>query len=184
MGIPTAAPAVKRIAGLLGASIELLHEAQRVLGDAVAPVAWATEPARWTVSRYYEPEIGPETWRQYVALDGVMPPEDLIDLKLTTNALEARWSNAAGRPVNIDPGYVDLSRLVLASTKDAAHRVYLGRGIYAEVTLRFVSGQFEALAHTYADYAAADVRVFFTRVREGYRLELAAMRQAATRRGS
>jgi hypothetical protein len=167
----------------LAATTELLDEARRALGETVAAIACASVAERWTVSRYYEPEMGPALWRQYVALEGLMPPQDLVGLKLTTNALEARWRVDAQRRVNIDPGYVDLDKLVLASSKNAAHRIYLDRGIYAEVTLRFMDGQFEPLAHTYPDYAAPSVREFFSRVREQYRQERAAARKAGARCG-
>ena len=69
------------------------------------------------------------------------------------------------RPVNIDPGYVDLSKLVLATTKDAGHRIYLGHGMYAEVTLRHVHGGWETLPWTYPDYTKAEYHDFFTQVR-------------------
>jgi hypothetical protein len=177
----SAAP-VRRIAGLLAGSPSLLDEAGRALGETVAAVAAASEPERWTVSHYYDGEIGPNIWRQYLVLEGLMPPEQLAALKLTTNGLEQRWVSSAGRrPVNIDPGYLDLNRLVLASTKDAGHRLYLGRGIYAEVTLRYIDGGFVALGHTYADYAMPATRAFFNRARAEYRSELATARQAADR---
>jgi hypothetical protein len=182
MGIPVAPPGVRRIAGVLASSPTLLAEAQQAVSECIAPVTASTVPEPWTASRYYELEMGSEIWRQYLVMDGVIPPDELAVLKLATNALELRWCSPGRRPVNIDPGYVDLNRLVLASTKDAAHRIYVGRGIYAEVTLRFVEGMFVPLPHTYPDYALPSTREFFTRVRAAYRSALAAMRQGADHR--
>jgi hypothetical protein len=178
MGTPVPPPGVRPIAGLLAASLALLEEAQQAVRESIWEVTAASAPEPWTVSRYYEPEMGGDIWRGYLVGAGVMPPEELVALKLATNQLERRWCSPGRRPVNIDPGYIDLQRLVLASTKDAAHRIYVGGGIYAEVTLRFVDGTFVSLPHTYADYAMASTCAFFTRARAGYRSKLAATRQA------
>jgi hypothetical protein len=182
MGIPVSPPGVRRIAGLLASSPALLDEAQQAVSETIGFVTAASAAEPWTASRYYEPEMGVEIWRRYLILDGLMPPDELVALKLATNALELRWCSLEHRSVNIDPGYVDLNRLVLASTKDAAHRIYVGHGIYAEVTLRYVDGTFVPLPYTYPDYAMPSTRAFFTRARAGYRSELAAMRHGPDHR--
>ena len=76
------------------------------------------------------------------------------------------------RNVNIDPGYLLLSRFVLATGKDFSHRIYIGRGIYAEVTLMFKKGEFHTLAWTYPDYASAEMTDFLLSVRRGYVADL------------
>jgi hypothetical protein len=177
MGTAAPAPPVKPIVALLAASPALLDAARATLAAELAAIELTSEPRRWTASTYYESEMGSEVWRQYVGLAGLMRPEDLAVLKRRSNALEARWCDDAGRKVNLDPGYVDLNRLVLASTKDAAHRVYLGQGIYAESTLRYVGGGFQTWPYTYADYGEPDALAFFNQVRARYRAE----RQTAPR---
>jgi hypothetical protein len=162
---------VQPIVGLLAASPALLAEACEALSAAIAPAALASAVLPWTQSDYYRAEMGASLWRQYLALDALMPPEDLADLKRLTNAMEERWRNGRGRAVNLDPGYLDLLRVVLASTKDAAHRVAIGAGIYAEATLHFVHGRFEPWPYTYPDYSGDDAREFFTRARERWRSE-------------
>jgi len=171
MGTVAPPAPVQPVVGVLAASPALLAEAQSALAAAVAPVALASTAARWTQSEYYQPEMGAEIWRQYLALDGMMAPDELAALKRLTNRLEDRWRGPQGRAVNVDPGYLDLLRVVLASTKDAAHRVAIGPGIYAEATLHFVYGRFAAWPYTYPDYAGADALDFFTRVRERFRAE-------------
>jgi hypothetical protein len=161
--------AVQPIVGVLAASPVLLAEAQAAIAAAVAPVALASTPQRWTRSTYYTAEMGPELWRQYLACDAVMAPEDLGDLKRLTGALEGRWRGPRGRAVNLDPGYLDLLRVVLASTKDAAHRVAIGPGLWGEATLHFVNGTFAPWRYTYPDYASADACAFFNDVRERFR---------------
>jgi hypothetical protein len=162
---------VQPIVGVLAASPELLSAAGAVLAAEVAPIALASEPAAWAQSDYYVGEMGASIWRQYLALDVRMAAEELADLKRLTNRLEDRWRGARGRAVNLDPGYLDLLRVVLASTKDAAHRVAIGAGLYAEATLHFAQGSFHPWPYTYPDYAGVDARDFFTRVRARFRAE-------------
>jgi hypothetical protein len=162
---------VQPILGLLAAAPALLAEARDALSATVAPIALASDVRPWTQSTYYCEEMGPSLWRQYLALDALMAPDDLADLKRLTNAMEERWRSGRGRAVNLDPGYLDLLRVVLASTKDAAHRVAIGAGIYAEATLHFVHGRFHPWPYTYPDYAGDDAREFFTRARQRWRAE-------------
>jgi hypothetical protein len=171
MGIVNPSEPVQPIVGILAAAPALLAEAHEALRTTVGPIALASDVLPWTQSTYYREEMGASLWRQYLALDAPMAPEDLAELKRHTNAMEERWRGGRGRAVNLDPGYLDLLRVVLASTKDAAHRVAIGAGIYAEATLRFAHGRFHAWPYTYPDYAGEDACEFFTRVRERWRTE-------------
>jgi hypothetical protein len=173
MGAVAPPAAVQPVAGVLAASPALLDAARDALASSVAAIALASEPALWTRSDYYRREMGAALWRQYLAFDAAMAPHELAELKRRTNALEDRWRGAPGRAVNLDPGYLDLLRVVLASTKDAAHRVAIGDGIYAEATLHFVRGRFAPWPYTYPDYAGDDALDFFSRVRERLRVERA-----------
>jgi hypothetical protein len=162
---------VQPIVGALAASPTLLAAARAALAAAIAPIGLASAAVEWTGSHYYRAEMGDAIWRQYLALDAVMAPDDLAELKRMTNALEERWRGPRGRTVNLDPGYLDLLRVVLASTKDAAHRVAIAAGLYAEATLHFAHGRFHPWPYTYPDYRADDALAFFTRVRECWRAE-------------
>jgi hypothetical protein len=155
--------------GVLAATRALLDEARALVGVEIAPVVLASEPVEWRVSRYYRDEMGDDIWRQFLALDTRIDPTELAALKLRTGVLEGRWRSPHGRAVNLDPGYLDLLRVVLASTKDAAHRVAVGHGIYAEATLHFVNGRFVPWPYTYPDYAAPAALDFFTEVRVRFR---------------
>ena len=165
MGTSREAALVQPLAGLLAASVELLGAALDALRETFGPATASTVPAPWTVSSYYAAEMGEALWRQFAAFEAPVSPGSLWRLKLRTNELEGRWKSGAGRRVNIDPGYLDLSKVVLASTKDAAHRIYLNGGIYAEATLHFANGSFHPHAYTYPDYAAPDAVQFFNDVR-------------------
>ena len=157
---------VQPIVGLLAASPALLEQACAALAEVVAPPALASPAWEWMHSAYYRDEMGAPLWRQYLALDVLMAPADLAHLKRLTNELEERWRRPAGRAVNIDPGYLDLLRVVLASTKDAAHRVAIASGLYAEATLHFAHGRFQPWPYTYPDYAGDDALDFFTAARQ------------------
>ncbi len=166
-----ASAAVQPIVGVLAASPALLAEAEAAVAATVAPIAMASTPQPWTVSDYYAPEMGDALWRQYLACDALMAPDHLAELKRLTGRLEMRWRAGGGRAVNLDPGYLDLLRVVLASTKDAAHRVAIAAGMWAEATLHFEQGRFAPWPYTYSDYAGADACAFFTRVRARFRTE-------------
>lgn len=183
MGDPRQAPLVKPIVGVLASSPDLLAEAQRALGEHVSPVECASEPRPWNVSDYYRDEMGETIWRQYLALTGLADAGALVAWKRGANELEDLWRGARGRRVNVDPGYLDRNKVVLASTKDAAHRVYVADGIFAEPTLWFAHGRFRPWPHTYRDYAADDAIEFFNSVRRRYRDQLRAGRSATGRRG-
>ena len=143
MGTPADPGLVKLVVGVLAASPRLLDGARQVIAASLASIDLASAPVKWTVSTYYQREMGGEIWRQYLALEALKSAGELVALKWRTNDLEERWRTSHGRSVNLDPGYVDLHKLVLASTKDTAHRVYIGRGIYAEATLHYAHGRFQ-----------------------------------------
>jgi hypothetical protein len=132
-------------------------------------------PFAWT--RFYEHEMGPTLQRQFWSFDSLIAADALAGIKRQTNAMERAFAGYGGqRRVNLDPGYIDLAKLVLATTKDQQHRLYLGQGIYAEVTLRFTGGRFVPWDWTYPDYRTAEHLAFFGAVRQCYRQHLAALR--------
>ncbi len=133
-----------------------------------------SEPFPFHHTTYYEQEMGPGLIRQWCAFENLVWPDALVDLKHMTNAMEMQHPNRHGvRRVNIDPGIVSLGNLVLASTKNYSHRVYLGRGIYAEVTLIFRQQRFVPLDWTYPDYREEKALNFFTETREILKRKLA-----------
>ena len=114
--------------------------------------------------------MGPDLTRIIFAFTKLLDPADLPSLKTWSNQLENAWSKNGSRRVNIDVGYVSLAKLVLASTKDHAHRLYLGQGIYGEVTLYYAGGEFQPWPWTYPDYASLTYRKIFGTIREQHRL--------------
>jgi hypothetical protein len=159
---------VKLIAGLLAASEELLRVAHTALERRYGSIDDTSDPALWKVSDYYDDEIGTEIWRQFISFAALIDPGAIAAIKSETNTLEDAWRKDGKRKVNVDPGYVGMTKLVLATTKDAAHRIYLADGIHAEPTLRYESGAFQSYPHTYPDYADEVALEFFSSVRAQY----------------
>ena len=133
-------------------------------------VALKSEPFDFVETEYYTDTMGTELKKQFLAFENLIDPEEIREIKCSTNRCEVEYASlgrhAQPRPINLDPGYVSLAKVVLASTKDHAHRLYLGEGIYAEVTLTFRHGAWQTLPWTYPDYQRADYHEFFVSCRE------------------
>jgi hypothetical protein len=172
MGMPSSPAPVKLIVGLLAASDDLLGEAAKALSQRFGPVDAFSTPSTWGFSDYYRSEMGDFIRRQFISFERLIAPGQLAEVKHLTNEMENAWHTESGRRVNIDPGYIAATKLVLASTKDAVHRVYLGDGIYAEATLHFGHGSLQPYPYSYRDYAAADAIAFFNAVRASYLVQL------------
>ncbi|WDP89009.1 MAG: DUF4416 family protein [Desulfobacter sp.] len=126
---------------------------------------------------YYYKEMGTPLYRRLVAFKPLMAQEDLSGVKLATNALEQQFlSGGTLRQINIDPGYLLPSRFILATGKDYSHRIYIGKQIYADLTLMYTKEGFKSLEWTYPDYASQAVFQFLGQVRQKYLLDLKAVK--------
>jgi len=128
-----------------------------VMGDLTGlfgDIAFATEPMPFTFTTYYEREMGAPLERVIAAFGRLVGRDFLPEAKNATNALEDNHSEGPRRKVNIDPGIVTLENVCLATTKPHGHRLYLGRGIWAEVTLIYQGDSYRSLPWTYPDYAS------------------------------
>jgi hypothetical protein len=183
MGAITEPNPVKLFVGMLAAKTEWFAAAEGMLVARYGAVdlASAEMPFNWT--DYYRDEMGEGLRRKFVSFERLIAPDEIIDVKHATNAMEkgVRSLLPVGpegcsaqkasdpffpkRPVNLDPGYLSLSKVVLATTKDYSHRLYLGRGIYAEVTLHFHKGKYEPWEWTYRDYRTSEYGAFFLDMR-------------------
>ena len=125
-------------------------------------------------TEYYRATMGPALRRRFVTFKKLADPAGLADWKLATNALEERFAreragaSGVARPVNLDAGYLTGAKLVLASTKDFAHRIYLKAGIFAEITLAFRNGDWLAHEYTFPDYRAPEYHGFLKQARDAH----------------
>ncbi len=116
-------------------------------------VSASTEPLNFSYfSEYYDSEMGGEVKKSYLLFEELIDREQLSGIKSFTNELEKKYGTDELRPINLDPGYLTRDKFVLASAKDFAHRIYIGDGIYAEVTLHFHQGKTKFFSWTYKDY--------------------------------
>ena len=176
MGKPTEPIRVKLFTGLLTSRPEVLEVVEGKLRGEFGPTDLESGLIPFDFTDYYREEMGEGIKRKFLSFEKLIYPGDLPELKLLTNEFEEELSEQTGldvlRPVNIDPGYVGLAKLVLATTKNYSHRIYLRDGIYAEVTLRYKNGDFEPLQWTYPDYRSSAYLNFFRRVRSRYCAQL------------
>lgn len=141
------------ICGLIANSEEMLKKGITVLEKNFGNIHKRSEIIAFDFTDYYEKEMGKALIRQWVSFINPVKEDEIKNFKLKTTKLEKRLAKKDGRRnVNLDPGYVSLSKLVLVSTKDYSHRIYLGDGIFAEITLIYREGRFEPLEWTYPDY--------------------------------
>src|SRR5579871_1190904 len=170
MGLPSAPSPVLLIVAAFSRHEAALAWARDTTTSAWGPAALVSPAFDFVETDYYQASMGAGLKKQFLAFEKLVDPALLIDSKLQTNQWEADYAalgqQADARPLNLDPGYITLAKLVLASTKDHSHRLYLGRGIYAEITLSFRSGGWQNSPWTYPDYQRADFQQFFVQCRE------------------
>ncbi len=167
----------KLICGLIGSDPDLLARARELLAKQVGAIEAISDLWPFDTTDYYQDEMGTDLKRQFVSFAAPLQVDRLAEIKRLTNEIERRIADEVldreiPRPVNLDPGYITLSKLVLATTKDYSHRIYLQAGIYAEVTLHYESGGWQAWPWTYPDYAAATYHGFFTQVRDALKRQI------------
>ncbi|MEN3013513.1 MAG: DUF4416 family protein [Endomicrobiia bacterium] len=121
-------------------------------------------------SDYYSEEMGKNLLRYWLSFSPNIIARNLYGIKIFTNELEVKYfsDNLKNRKVNLDPGFIEASKLVLFSTKNYSHRIYLEGGIFAEVTLIYKQKQFQVLDWTYPDYKTSEAIDFFTKVRQKF----------------
>ena len=170
---------VKLICGMIAADTGLFAEAETALTERFGVVDLRSDVLPFDFTTYYHKEMGSPLFRQFIAFERLIDSATLPDVKRWTNELEVGnglsrvefadlRDGQIHRRINLDPGYVTAAKLVLATTKDHAHRLYLRDGIFAEVTLTFRGKSFQPMEWTYPDYRTAEYIAFFNAVRADY----------------
>lgn len=181
MGVVRSPGPVNLICGLISNDPDLMARAVRLLAQNQGPVDAVSETWPFDYTEYYTVEMGEGLQRQFVSFERLIDPGELPGIKLLANSLERRVNYDLGLPedqrrVNLDPGYLTMSKVVLATTKDFSHRLYLGSGIYAESTLHYEGGKWHPWPWTYPDYAGPRYHGFFEQLREAFKAKLNAHR--------
>jgi Domain of unknown function (DUF4416) len=166
---------VKLICGMIYKEGALYAEAKSRLEAEWGRVDSESEPFPFDLTGYYEDEMGGGLVRRFISFETLVPPESLPEAKLWTIELESmirQERGVTGRPVNIDPGYLAASAVVMATAKDFAHRIPLAKGIYAHLELLFTRKGVRALDWTYPDLRREPPQAYFRGVREIYLRQL------------
>lgn len=169
---------VKLFAGVLVSHPKLLPEIENRLTAAYGPIDHRSDVIPFDFTHYYEKEMGDIIDRAFFSFERLIEADQLAGVKKQTNRLEDEMAplfTTVKRPVNLDPGYIEHAKVILASTKNFYHRIYLGGGIFAEVTMHFKNNTFQFFPWTYPDYQSKDYQDFFLKIRQIYRSQLRTM---------
>lgn len=171
---------VKLIVGMLSSDRNLFDLAEKLMESTLGTIDIRSGIMPFTYSDYYKKEMGSNLLRKFISFRQLIDPYELGKIKHSTNALELQLANSnqsqaesltesltpiADRPINLDPGYIEPSKLVLATTKNYSHRVYIGNSMYAETTLSYSKGAWHPWPFTYPDYASGSYDNFLNQAR-------------------
>jgi len=161
-------PRVKLITGFIYKDEAIFIKARDKLRKKFGRIDFESEGIDFNYTNYYESEMGKELKRRFISFAKLIPIQDLYRIKLFTNRQEEKFLAAKNRTINIDPGYIDQAKVVLATTKDYAHRIFLRKGIFAEITLTYRQDTFSCNEWTYPDYRTKAYIDIFNQIRKLY----------------
>ena len=171
MGTPKNPEYVKLFIGILYSSEEILKSAEKILEKKFGLIDYRDTPTDFVHTHYYGNEMGDKIKRYFISFENLISPDELPSVKLYTNSLEDEFrksGGSGGRSINLDPGYMSHGTVILASTKNYSHRIYLSSGIYAELEYRILGKKWVPLEWTYPDYRTENTMEFFMIVRSIY----------------
>ena len=163
---------VKLISGLIFKEQNSLNQAKTALTKNFCEIDFQSQVIAFNYTDYYEKEFGQGLKRVFLSFKKLIQPEELSKIKVLSNKIEKKLSKDNKRLINLDPGYIDLAKLVLASTKDYSHRIYLKNGIFAEITLVFKGKSFSQQEWTYPDYKTKEYKEIFNKIRGIYAAQI------------
>jgi hypothetical protein len=168
---------VKLFVGILTSVPDTIPKAEKRLTGLLGPIDARSEPFLFDQTRYYDSTMGTPIYRYFFSFVNLIEPSKIADIKIKTNEMEALFAEEypnLQRPINLDPGYLEQSKIVLASTKNFFHRILISGGIYAEVTLHFQNSAWRTFPWTFPDYKTDRYHSFFSSLRDLYRDQLSA----------
>ena len=161
---------VKLICGILAANDDALQTAVEALEAEYGDIDLTSQVWDFTQTDYYKDETGEHILRQFVTFEKLIDPGELAEIKLKSNELEITLAGKLrldmARPVNLDPGIIEPSKLILATTKNFSHRIYIGNRMWAELTLSYIKGNWKSFDYTFPDYKQGHYHKFFSKVRD------------------
>ena len=163
---------VKLFLSIFTRETHLFEIIQHKLISKFGPVDFSSEIIDFNHTQYYEKEFGINLKRNFISFRNLIKADNLWKIKIITNKLESKFSKENKRRINLDPGYITQASLVLASTKNYSHRIYIKKGIYQEVSLIFKDKTFTPLPWTYPDYQTKECIDILIKMRDILNLQL------------
>ena len=159
---------VRLIIGLIYCESALIDSCIKKLTSKFGQINYISQKLPFDYTKYYETEMGKTLTRKILSFSRLIKRDSLVDIKLFTNNLENEFMIYEKRTINIDPGYIAKEHLILSTGKGYYHRPYLGKGVYADLTLVYKNKQFHGLEWTYPDYNSESMKILFKQLRQGY----------------
>jgi len=175
---PQSVEPVKLIVAVLWSDAAALENALARLEERWGQIDFTGADHPFDATRYYEGEMGLEICRRIISFKRLVPPESIREAKLTCNEIEETLAAGGGRKVNLDIGYIDHNKIVLASAKYAGQKIHLGDGIYADMVARYRDGKYRPFEWTFPDFRDGRYDEELDVIRETYLGRLRSMRRA------
>jgi len=163
---------VKLFVSFISNQPALMEKVQKTLVKKFGPVDFESGIQDFTFTSYYNKELGNNLKRKILAFNKLLKVKEANRVKIFTNRLEVAVSVDGKRRINIDPGYIAAGKLILFSAKDYYHRVYIGKGIFAEATLQYKDKTYQSFEWSYPDYKSREYINCFNKIREDYLTQL------------
>lgn len=170
----------KLITALIYKEENIYIGAKEILQDRFGNIDFESPKINFIYTDYYNNETGTGLIRRFISFEKLVDPGKLSSIKVLTNEIEQQflYENTNKRRINIDPGLLSMSKFILATTKNYSHRIYIGQGIFAEVTLKYENKDFTGFDWTYPDYKTDEYRKILGEVREIYKEQIKTLSDA------
>lgn len=165
-------PKVKLIAGILFSDDKFLNKSFELLRSEFGEIDYKSIHFKFDITDYYTSEMGDNILRIFISFKNLITPDLLADVKIQTNEIESELSITGKRTVNIDSGYLDYDKIVLASGKYNGNKIYLKNGIWADLTLHYQKGVYLPYPWSFPDFKKGEYNQVFLKVREIYKKQM------------
>ena len=172
MGLEKPHLKVKLVIPVLYSDRNKFLEILQLLEDHLGPADYDSGSFPFEFTGYYDDEMDTPIFRQFISYEKLIEPEELVPVKLMTNRLELQFAVSGKRKINLDPGYLELGKFVLATTKDQQHRLYIRDSIFEEITLFYRNKLWQHWEWTYPDYRSEKYKSILTEIRNIYKNQL------------
>jgi len=171
---------VKLVCGLLYKEEIWCEQGASDLQSQLGEIDFYSDPLEFRFTSYYFREMGEPLFRRFLSFRNLIDPSRLAEIKVWTNTLEEKYAQSVveERALNIDPGYINLTAFILATSKNYAHRIYLGKGVFAQQELLFERKKIQTLDWTYPDYRSYEYQEILKKVRDVYAAQIKGNRES------